>query len=276
MQRFEDFLATTRFPPNPYRNLDNSLRTEPIWNGGIPSNGYHLFNFEPRIVQGFFTCTHCHSGPLGSSEETLPRVGPPSPTFKVAPLRNVYERDGFSKASLNNNRGFGPTADGSQGDISQGLLDLGFTFPPGEQGLQERHDIEAFLVSFGDETHAAVGQQVTLNGSNKNDPAVLARLETLIDTVDGAPTEIGLVFKGRNEGVSRGAYYVGNDTFQTDLAAETIGLVALLDLVAPGSEMTATVAPYKSRIRIGVDRDEDGKFDRDEVLAGTDPANPGS
>jgi hypothetical protein len=44
----------------------------------------------------------------------------------------------------------------------------------------------------------------------------------------------------------------------------------------PGQELTFTCVPPGSGERIGVDRDEDGFYDRDELDAGTDPANPDS
>ena len=34
--------------------------------------------------------------------------------------------------------------------------------------------------------------------------------------------------------------------------------------------------PPGSGLRIGIDRDEDGFFDRDEIDGGSDPADPGS
>ena len=45
---------------------------------------------------------------------------------------------------------------------------------------------------------------------------------------------------------------------------------------APGSELTYTVVPVGTGTRYGVDRDEDGHLDRDELDAGSDPADPDS
>jgi hypothetical protein len=42
----------------------------------------------------------------------------------------------------------------------------------------------------------------------------------------------------------------------------------------PGQEMTYTCVPPGSGLRIGVDRDEDTYFDRDEIDDGSDPADP--
>jgi hypothetical protein len=44
-------------------------------------------------------------------------------------------------------------------------------------------------------------------------------------------------------------------------------------MAAPGSELTLTVVPKGSEDRIGIDRDLDGAFDRDEIAACSDPTD---
>ncbi len=44
----------------------------------------------------------------------------------------------------------------------------------------------------------------------------------------------------------------------------------------PGQELTFTCVPPADRLRIGLDADEDGLFDRDEIDGGTDPEDPES
>jgi len=44
----------------------------------------------------------------------------------------------------------------------------------------------------------------------------------------------------------------------------------------PGGELTYTCVPPGSGVRIGLDRDEDGFLDGDELVAGSDPADPAS
>jgi hypothetical protein len=63
---------------------------------------------------------------------------------------------------------------------------------------------------------------------------------------------------------------------QSDIAGRFIAPAALKDLGAPGSEITFTLVPIGTQLRIGIDRDSDTFFDRDEALAGSDPADPGS
>ncbi len=81
-----------------------------------------------------------------------------------------------------------------------------------------------------------------------------------------------MVVKGRISGIARG-YRMQTGNFQSDRAAESISASALLALAATGSELTYTLVPAGSATRIGIDRDLDGFFDRDEIDAGSDPAD---
>ncbi len=79
MQQFKDFLATITFPPNPFRNSDNSLPESielknhytsgrfaaaglPLGTGH-PRNGLHLFN--TAVLDNVFQCGSCHTLPTG-------------------------------------------------------------------------------------------------------------------------------------------------------------------------------------------------------------------
>jgi len=84
--------------------------------------------------------------------------------------------------------------------------------------------------------------------------------------------------KGVVAGEARGWYRLGDGTFQSDRFAETpLSGTALRALAADaGQELTYTCVPPGEGQRIGVDRDGDGFFDRDELDAGSDPADPAS
>ncbi|MEO0425592.1 MAG: hypothetical protein AAF184_24875, partial [Pseudomonadota bacterium] len=137
MQDLEDFLATIHFPPNPYRELDNSLPTnlpldgffgagnqlpkgEPVPNGNAQRG---LENFIlPNRADAPFACSTCHTLPTGLGPNVELNNGelveiPPGPngeahigfvsidgdfqrTLKVPHLRNLYERIGFDTTQL--------------------------------------------------------------------------------------------------------------------------------------------------------------------------------
>jgi hypothetical protein len=131
--------------------------------------------------------------------------------------------------------------------------------------------MEAFCMSFNSGTHAGVGQQTTATGV-ANDTA---RINQFV-TIANAPNGLGLIVKGRVGGEARGWMFVAG-SFRSDRAdAPTLSPAALLALAAAGSELTYTLVPPGSQTRLGIDRDLDGFFDRDELDAGSDPADASS
>jgi hypothetical protein len=123
---------------------------------------------------------------------------------------------------------------------------------------------------FDSDMNPIVGQQVTLDVTN----AAVAgpRLDLMIARDDALECEV--VVKGTIGGETRGGYRLSDGTFQMDRAGDVRTDVDLRALTAtPGQELTYTCVPPGSGQRMGVDRDEDGVFDRDERDVGSDPAN---
>ncbi|MHC4413950.1 MAG: hypothetical protein ACYS0G_01565 [Planctomycetota bacterium] len=271
LAQFEAFVATLTFPPNPYRGLDGSLPSNHP-NGGNAVQGSLLFGNSPGKgmpkAQGF-DCVGCHAMPTGSNFEILAPfiTGGITQNAKTAQLRNLYDKVGFFASNpAPGNKGFGFIHDGSFDSLNR-FLAFFFGMTP-----QENADVEAFLLSFSTDTHAGVGVQVTLPPPVAADPP--ATVEELIDVAAGGAA--GLVAKGVVVGEQRGYYLVTADTFQSDRAGEVVEAQTLFASAGPGSEITFTLVPAGSERRIGVDRDEDGFFDRDELDAGSDPADPQS
>jgi hypothetical protein len=116
-------------------------------------------------------------------------------------------------------------------------------------------------MSFNSGSHAGIGQQVTANGT-ANDTARINQLIALAN-----PGPLGLIVKGRVNGQARG-WMLQAGNFRSDRTSEApITPAALLALASAGSELTYTLVPSGSQTRLGVDRDLDGFFDRDEHLA---------
>lgn len=152
MQEFEDFLATIHFAPNPFRNVDNSLKTEIELVGhfatglletpegeqlpnGNPQNGLALFIPPNLLGNGGKACSTCHTLPAGygtNMEWDGEKFNPIAPgpfgeehvaltapkfqamhTARVAPLRNLYERTGFKYNQPLSTAGFGIRHDGT-------------------------------------------------------------------------------------------------------------------------------------------------------------------
>src|SRR5262249_3596728 len=119
-----------------------------------------------------------------------------------------------------------------------------------------------------------VGQQVTL--TSKNATKVGPRIDLMI--ARAALHECDVVVKGTMMGQQRGWYRQASGMFRSDRASEA--LLTDADLRARATldteERTYTCVPPGTGQRIGVDRDSDTVFDRDEIDAGKDPADPSS
>lgn len=274
MQQFTDFVATLTPPPNPFRNFNGTLPTT-FSNGGNPVDGSFRFN-SIALDGGLVTCAQCHALPSGTNGGVISgNLLQETQSFKIPQLRNMYEKTGFeNNLGSVNNRGFGFVHDGSIDTLFQFLLFPGFTFPAGATGTQQRKNVEAFLMCFATDTHAAVGEQTTvIDGATAPAP----QITLLNDMLSLANSNVvGVVVKGLQNGEQRGYAYIGSNQYQSDREAETISHADLLAGATPGEELTWTVVPEGTETRIGIDRDEDGYFDADEVDAGSDPADPNS
>jgi DNA-binding beta-propeller fold protein YncE len=312
MQTFKSFLATVRFPPNPYRNFDNTLSTNvpltgqfALGRGALPA-GAQLPNGNAQNGQLFFrqttnlnfSCIVCHTLPTGLGTDMrfngvqwvqvplgvisnhhvalveLERSsGLP---FKVPSLRNIFDKFGMDLVHTNSRSGFGFFHDGSVDSPTRFFQDsFGITDD------KTTADLDAFLLSFTGsdllaglltdvnrspgvaslDTPASVGRQITISNS-----VDVPLIDSMVALAQSGTTRVDLVVKGFENGVPRGWFYNRtNSTFQSDVQSEVESPVALRALAAVGSEQTYTVVPRGSGMRIGIDRDADGKFDRDEI-----------
>lgn len=329
MQAFESFLGSIAIPPNPFRELDNSLPAslplpgrftggrfgpagQPLPDGD-PARGLALFRAPNLLDVGTFACATCHALPTGTGTDTTRVAGvfvpiAPGPdgerhhmlvaadgvtnrSMKVPQLRTLYDKDGFDLTQLLNTAGFGVLHDGSVDTPERFVAEPAFDV----QSDQDVADLTAFLLCFSGsdlpagspttlleppgtasgDTHAAVGRQTTLV-SQSGAPA--AQLQLLADLIALAEAqEIGLIVQGTYGGTPRGFLYDEvKNRFQSDLKVQVISDVVMLSAAQPGAELTFTAVPFGEQVRLGVDRDLDGVFNRDETLAGTDPADPES
>ncbi len=252
MDAFTDFILEVVLGPNPYRNLDNSLTA------------------AQQTSRDFFTqpgaCSTCHevdpaAGFFGTG--TRSSVMAEFVQFmKVPQLRTVYRQIGRYKgvlSSMNSGtptsgdeiRGFGFNHDGSTEMVTEGGLE--------------------FLMVLDSDFAPIVGQQVTYSAAT----AAVAgpRIDLLL--ARAAAGECDVVVKGVVAGEDRGYYRMPSGEFQGDRAGDALVAEATLraeGLVA-GQELTYTCTPPEHGVRMGVDRDFDGVFDRDELDVGTDPTD---
>src|SRR5437764_1000540 len=137
--------------------------------------------------------------------------------------------------------------------------------------------VAASLMAFDPGLAPIVGQQVSATSTTFSASTVTGRINLMIARANAS--ECDLVVKGVLGGAARGwLYQPGAGQFQSDRASEPLLGEASLRAQAAvvGQELTYTAVPPGTGTRIGVDRDEDGFFDRTELDAGTDPADPAS
>ncbi len=293
MQAFTDFILTVQYPPNPIKALTNV-------DNAAEATGRTVFQTE-TIFGGLFAndglgqnCNTCHTVPITTSRE-MAQAGLTGGVqeMKNPHLRNAYQKIGaFGVAanSIPNNffgtsflgqqlvgdqvRGFGFSHDGSVSTIFNFLNNGTFVTAGGAAGTAQRQNLEAFILATDTGLRPIVGQQVTLTESNA--AVVGARIDLLI--ARAAAGDADVIVKGVSGGQARGWYQTAAGTFRPDRASEPLLSDASLRSLAatPGQPLTYTAAPPGSGVRMGIDRDEDGYFDRDELDAGSDPADPAS
>ena len=265
MQAFTDFAMRIHYPPNPIRQLDNSL-------AGIELDGKRLYDAGVvRVQTGLLeVCAQCHpidpaAGTFGTRGLSANNSQAGEKNVKIPHFRDQYQKVGMFGWGFNS-----PTARGSQirgfsfnhnGATSSNFIiaDLGM---PQDDLLALR----AFLYAFPTESPPILGQQVTLTDNNR--VAAAPRIDLLVERgmVDTPVPECDLVVSGVINGVARG-WAMGRDgLFQPDRAAEpTLDLAALEALISsPNQSLTFTCTPWGSGERIGIDRDLDEILDGDE------------
>ncbi|PTL83007.1 hypothetical protein DAT35_13370 [Vitiosangium sp. GDMCC 1.1324] len=294
MQQFTDFILQVAYPPNPIRNLDNSLT--PAQQAGRD------FFFGARVApQG--TCETCHridplanpgegafAGFFGTDGRSAFDAEPQ--IFKIPHLRNLYQKVGMFGAGFTTNtlgpdpflgeqvRGFGFNHDGTVPDLfrfnsgfdENALNPVGIPHTPA--GVQAKRDMEQFMLAFDSNLAPIVGQQVTLTADNQ--AVAEPRIHLLKDRADAGECE--LIAKGRLARFEVGFLYLGDGQFKSDReAVPSISDAALRALVASGKGvLTYTCTPPGSGQRMGIDRDLDGVLDGDERAEGSNAAAPNS
>jgi hypothetical protein len=183
MQEFEDFLATVRLPPNPFRNLDNALPTSlplpghfapgrfspagtplPAGNAVEGLRLYRTANLDGGVPG--FQCVSCHTlpvgvgpdvrvvgigvvpapvGPNGERHHSLVSVdGSTNVSVKIPQLRTLYERVGLELTRQRSLAGYGFLHDGSIDSLARFVAEPVFAV----ESDQEIADLVAFLLAF--------------------------------------------------------------------------------------------------------------------------------
>jgi DNA-binding beta-propeller fold protein YncE len=295
MQKFTDFVLQITYPPNPIRNLDNSLTPN-------QQAGRDFYFATPVVPQG--TCENCHRLDPTANPGAGPQAGffgadgrmtvdvVTAPRFLKTPhLRNMYQKVGMFGAGFDVGflpadpflgdqvRGFGFSHDGSVPDLFRfnAIFDVSSLNPIGLQASTAntlaKRNMEEYMMVFESNLAPIVGQQVTLTATNQS--VATPRLNLLIERANLG--ECDLVVKGRIDGQDVGFLYVGGAQYRKDkVALPNISDSNLRASVVATNALTFTCFPPAAGLRSAIDRDLDQHLDGDERTAGTDPSDPNS
>jgi len=261
MQSFQAFVRTLSYPPNPFLNLDSSLRTFVPEVSGNAQRGSLIFNGDQKTVLGVESCGVCHELTSGTNSSLVPASllqGPQD--FKTPQLRGLYQKLGMENTPGEKLTAFGFTHDGTFDNLVAFLRNPLFTF----RNDQDRRDVVAFLLSLHGHAPPSVGVQATVNAENKNSPEMTARLNLL--TAQGSANFCELVVRGIYKGEHR-SFILDRLTlkFDTDRAGEPrVSRQELLDAVGAGGELTFMGVLVGRGRRLSIDSDADGVLNGDE------------
>jgi YVTN family beta-propeller protein len=279
MQRFTNFQLQVQLPPNPVRNLDNSLNATQAAGSA--------FYFGARRSDGSatgtdtgFNCNGCHI--VNSAEGFFGTDGRASfegitQIMKIPHLRNIYTKIGmfgfpdarfFDLPESGNMgdqvRGFGLTNDGVVDTVDRFLSAIVFrnNLTGAGVGIPDaatRQNLEQYTLAFDTDLAPIVGQQVTL--TNTNGSAVNPRINLLIararapftsKILAGTVTECDLIAKVASGGRVRGYFYdVASSSWTPDDGTANVADATLRAFAATtGQEVTYTAVPPGSGRRI--------------------------
>ncbi|QSQ22249.1 hypothetical protein JY651_45185 [Pyxidicoccus parkwayensis] len=229
MAELRSYLATLTFPPNPFRNLDNSLPSDlplpgqfttgrfgpagqPLPNGNAV-NGMNIFRPPRLLAQGLFACNTCHTFPSGVATNMqwtgtmfmdLPRGekgefhhalvstdGSTNVTLKVPQLRNLYEKVGLELTQKESLAGFSFIHDGSVDSLARFVTEPTF-FPTSDQ---EVADLVALLLSFsGSELPKGSPMELFLPpGPDSQDSHAAVGQQVTLGSMGATPAQLGRV-----------------------------------------------------------------------------------
>lgn len=313
MQAFTDFVLQITYPPNPIRNLDNSLTPDQAAGRAI---------YFGEISDTFFNCNGCHVlDPDGNREFGVAKPGffgsdgrytfeSETQFFKVPHLRNMYQKVGmFGMAQVpffflpgdngfkgDQVRGFGFLHDGSTDTLFRFHGSIVFRFrPPGSLSpldpgsaggfpfVAPDHPLAGTLNPQGIKMRQQMEQFMLAFDSNLA-PIVGQQVTRTRDNAAIVAPRIDLLMQRADAGEcelvvkesgerQRGYLYSGNGRFKTDRKRKASVSANSLQARSRHATLTYTCVPPGSGVRMALDRDLDGYYDGDERVAQSDAAD---
>jgi hypothetical protein len=213
---------------------------------------------------------------------------------KIQGWRQLYEKVGLSYTNTLSAAGFGNMSDGREPGVDFRAQTRIFDFG-NDQNIA---DFVAMVMSFSGsdmenpnpvgfanppgppshDSHAATGKQVSISNADAVPLSTLAinsgiddvggilsndLLTAMIQLVDRSDSRLDLVVKGFSQNRQQGWYYDRTQDlfFPDNPGIAPLTLSQLRSTAAVGSELTFTLVPRDSGVRLGIDRNFDGTLD---------------
>lgn len=272
MQVFTDFSLDLTYPPNPHRNLDDSLNADQAVGETMFLTGF------ARPGQGIELCAACHTldpanGIFGTGGLMSFNNQPGEKDFKIPHFRDQYQKVGMFTPSLVNPsisgpqvRGFGYNHNGATS--SSAILAEFFLEPTLFRQVRE------YFIAFPTESPPILGQQLSVSETNVS--STQARMDLLMSQakVTTPFPYCDLVVQAPEAGGQQAWLYDrSSQRFIPDNSNQPE-----LDEAAMRARITAadtaylmTCMPWGSGQRLALDRDGDGLLNGDEQRQGSDP-----
>ena len=272
MIEFEEFLATTYHPPNPYRPATNNNN---LLNGFIRGPGTSFqtpnlsFQGSNAIGAWHTACGGCHQNNSGK--------GPPgAQNFRnsqyegsemIAPdLRLFYRKLGFYHNSDDSTVGFGLFSDGIGRTTETPRTGYWFDYHGILFGYSGGGPFNPLITPHNAQSsHYQTGRQATRSGSIGSNTEVNNLRNVANNSSDfGGLTQmqVGMIVKGIYQGEQRGFVYTGGNQYLSD-RDETVTHATLLAAAAADNNepLTWTLVHDHVANRLGIDRNGNGVVD---------------
>ncbi|GAB5452343.1 MAG: hypothetical protein Hals2KO_26710 [Halioglobus sp.] len=252
LQAFTDFALQLLPPPNPIRNLGNSLTTTQAQGATIYFND---------VVDGGRTCDGCHTVDVsqnffGTSGLSTSEGAMISQEFKVPHLRNMYQKVGMFGTSFNSPsvtysggpqiKGFGFLHDGSIDTLDNFLGSSVFNFV---DLINDPRKVGEFNMVMDSNFKPIVGQQVTLTQTNA--AAVNGRINVMIARSLVGDCDLTLWSSTASNGVVSARLLPGGGFKLSTAGNPTVTDAFIRNRVATtGEPVTYTCSPPGSGVRV--------------------------
>ncbi len=217
MQQFADFIFSLKLPPNPIRNLDNSLTHSQARGASIYRNDITTYDQ---------TCLQCHvlnpkKSQFGTNGLSNGEADRTTQDFKVPQLRNLYQKTGmFRQSETPIIRGFGFTHDASFATLQDFFSVKVFKL----KAESRKRQVADFIFAYDSDFMPITGQQTMLDGS----PQAQAKLELMLSQSEFGGCRLVVTEQGSGQ-VDKWQFQPAEQVFISDARDKSVGLKTFIN-----------------------------------------------